>query len=290
MSAPIVVGVDDSAHGTTTAKAAASLAAALDRRVVLVHAAADPPTFPYGDHWARAVQRRRATQQANRLLDRVVAALPQADVQTRVVLGEAQAALVSVCKDEDAALLVVGSSERGLLAAALTGSAAAALSAASSRPVMVVPPGSATPVLKDGGKPGSIVCGVDGSPESMHALEVARGWAEQLRLELVPVFADPAGPWPDAPASVVVERGDPSYALSQRVVRHNGQLIVMGSRGRGPVAGALLGSASGALASSAAVPVLIVPPAARIDGLLDASSDRAVDDPTRTEQVLHVAA
>jgi nucleotide-binding universal stress UspA family protein len=53
------------------------------------------------------------------------------------------------------------------------------------------------------------------------------------------------------------------------VAEHDGQLIVVGSRGRGAVAGALLGSVSGALAISARVPVLIVPRDARIDPLAD---------------------
>jgi nucleotide-binding universal stress UspA family protein len=287
MRAPIIVGVENAANATAIVEVAARLAGALGRRLVVVHAAPDPPTFPYGDQWQREVQRRHARQQAHRLLDRIVAVLPSAHVQTRVLLGDAQPALVSVSREEQAALVVVGSSGGGLLAAARTGSSAAALADACGCPVMVVPPSAWMPMPQPGG---SIVAGVDGSDESMPALELAHHLAQQLQLELVPVFADQAGAWPDVPAGVVVESGDARYALNQRVAEHNGQLIVMGSRGRGPITSLVLGSASGALAASAAVPVLIVPPDTPIDRLIDTFSGRVSSDIARSRPAQRLTA
>ena len=56
------------------------------------------------------------------------------------MLGDAHEGLISVCREENAALVAVGSSGRGLLAGALTGGSAATLSSACGCPVMVVPP------------------------------------------------------------------------------------------------------------------------------------------------------
>jgi nucleotide-binding universal stress UspA family protein len=84
---------------------------------------------------------------------------------------------------------------------------------------------------------------------------------------------------------VLAEFGSARGAVNRVVARRDGRLIVVGSRGRGPIAGALLGSVSGALAHSATVPVVIVPPGARGDGLIQtmagagqAGSNNAAED------------
>jgi nucleotide-binding universal stress UspA family protein len=265
MPAPVVVGVDDSRHALPVARAATSLASALDRRLVLVHAVPDPPTFPYGDPHTRELQRQGASREAERLLDAIVDALPPGRVQPMVRLGDHMTALAAVAQEEKAALIVVGSS-RGLLAGPRTGGAATRLAAETGLPVMVVPPGASDPVV-DGSARGSVVCGLDGSPESMRALDVARALASPLGLELTPVFADREGPRPQSVGGVVAEFGSARGAIHRAADRHDGRLIVVGSRGRGLLAGALLGSVSGALARSAPVPVVIVAPGASADGL-----------------------
>src|SRR4051812_10883229 len=64
----IVCGVDGSAGSRAATGVAAELAACLDARLVLVHAVADPPAFPYGDAWEREHQRGRAVRAGERLL------------------------------------------------------------------------------------------------------------------------------------------------------------------------------------------------------------------------------
>jgi nucleotide-binding universal stress UspA family protein len=265
ISAPLVAGIDGSAHGWAVAQAAASLASALDRRLVLVHAVSDPPTFPYGDPQTRELQRRHAIERAERLLNRVAEVLPTGSVRPTVRLGDHKAALAAVAQEEEAVLLVIGSS-RGPLAAARTGGVAAKLGAQTRLPVMVVPRG-VSDALAATSPIGSIVCALNDSPESLHALEIARALAAPLGLELVPVFADRERRPKDV-GGVVAEFGSARGAINRVVARRNGRLIVVGSRGRGPLAGALLGSVSGALAHSATVPVVIAPPGTRGDGLI----------------------
>jgi len=141
---------------------------------------------------------------------------------------------------------------------------------------------------------GSIVCGVDGSAGSEAALAVAAELAEGLRARLVlahvadhmPVYSA-VGPIaampPPAPMTVSVNQARARLLAEmaeaagleeaeQRVVwgiaaerladladEEAADMIVVGSRGRGPFKTALLGSVSSGLISLARCPVLVVP-------------------------------
>ncbi len=147
----------------------------------------------------------------------------------------------------------------------------------------------------------SIVCGVDGSPDSQAALQVAAGLADRLQLRLVVAHvAEPAYiPYAaSAPfggtaghAAVLEERtsqeesaerlleevaavaglvgakrragvGVPAERLADIADAEDAELIVVGSRGRGALKSAFLGSVSNALVGVARCPVVIVPPGA----------------------------
>jgi nucleotide-binding universal stress UspA family protein len=156
----------------------------------------------------------------------------------------------------------------------------------------------------------SIVCGVDGSPDSRAALSVAARLAEDLgaRLVLTTVVEYPqpsyasvgafsAGAAATMPLAEVqaeqVRAGERLLdemaeearveAADRRVVsgfaadrladladEEDAQLIVVGSRGRGALKAAFLGSVSTSLIGVARRPVLVVPPGA---------TDRHVDAP-----------
>ena len=145
----------------------------------------------------------------------------------------------------------------------------------------------------------AIVCGVDGSPESQAALGYAMDLAERLGTRLV--LAHVVEPTPATVAAVgrdagrmpstfatmsereaegerlldeVAEAAGSDHA-EQRVVTglpaerladladdEGAQLIVVGSRGRGPLRSALLGSVSTSVIGLARCPVLVVPPGA----------------------------
>jgi nucleotide-binding universal stress UspA family protein len=142
----------------------------------------------------------------------------------------------------------------------------------------------------------SIVCGIDGSRAAQAALEVASALAPRLGLRLVVVHAVPA-PTPTllltAPARVPVdaervdllgresgaalleeaagahdlppdarrlELGGPVTRLATVAAEEEARLLVVGTRGDGPLRAALLGSVSTSLVRSAPCPVVVVPP------------------------------
>jgi nucleotide-binding universal stress UspA family protein len=146
----------------------------------------------------------------------------------------------------------------------------------------------------------SIVCGVDGSPDSEAALAVAARMADRLgaRLVLANVVEYVPSPYSTAGAmtptavagpgvaEVVEEQVRAGERLLEEMARQTGvehaqrrvvagfaaerlaelagvedaELIVVGSRGRGAFKAAFLGSVSTSLINVARCPVLVVPP------------------------------
>lgn len=166
MRHPIVCGIDGSKESRLAARVAAELARALGRGLVLAYATDDPPTFPYGDARLRELQRRSSTHAANRLLEDVAAELPTIGLETRIMFGDPGEALNSLCRDSDAALLVLGSNGRSGLAATLHGSLPARLTGTGECPVLAVLPDAAERFLRAQHSGGSVVRGVDAAGES----------------------------------------------------------------------------------------------------------------------------
>lgn len=110
--------------------------------------------------------------------------------------------------------------------------------------------------------------GHSGAAGALRALSVAEWLAGRLGLEMVPIFVAPArGRSRAARSAAQILTGDP---LRKRAAREDVRMIVVGSRGRGALRRALLGSVSAALAIAAPVPVLVVPPEARLPAALGA--------------------
>jgi nucleotide-binding universal stress UspA family protein len=135
-----------------------------------------------------------------------------------------------------------------------------------------------------------IVCGIDRSENSLRAAEAAAALAAVLEADTVGVLAyDDVKRFPYGdleererkryaahrhaesvlrdvrlPARMerVARRGDPAEVLNGIAAERDAALIALGSRGRGPLRAALLGSVSTAVIRAAERPVLVVPSSA----------------------------
>jgi nucleotide-binding universal stress UspA family protein len=186
MQKTIVCAVDGSPAARAAAEVAAGLAVALNHRLVLALAAADPydVPFPYKDVSLRASARRRVIDQAHQLLDRIAQALPDVASEKRVLMGPPVEQLLSTCRGEGAELLVLGSSRRRLNRSATRGVATRVARLATCPVIIVGGASAATRFLAHETKGGCIACAFDGSPESQRALRAAAGLAARLGLEL----------------------------------------------------------------------------------------------------------
>lgn len=101
----------------------------------------------------------------------------------------------------------------------------------------------------------AILCGLDGSPDSRAALDVAAKLSEWLGSRLVLAHVAEVAHVPYAAAYPIV----PAERLADLADAEDAELIVVGSRGRGAFKAAFLGSVSNSLVGVARCPVLIVP-------------------------------
>ena len=297
MSSSVVCGVDWSEDSSAALNVAVELSRRLRAQLVLAHVVEERPTFPYGSETALNRSRHHAHNEAMLMFERVERRLGAVALQPRVLFGAPADELADLAEEEDAALLVVGSRGRRALKAALFGSVSSALSRASDRPVVVVRLDAHLPVLEASAERSSIVCGVDDSPHARGAATVAAALAAALDAELALVHAYPAarsaatipagGVAPPidhdalqaeqlqrgeallqgvaaevaagrAPVRTRLEAGAPGAVLERCARPAGAALIVVGTHGRGPIASALLGSTSLALAAGGPVPVVMV--------------------------------
>jgi nucleotide-binding universal stress UspA family protein len=279
MNRSIVCGVDGTQASRWAARVAGEFARELDRTLVRVYVAENQPPFPYGDLRLRELQRREAVEAATALLERTAADMPDVAVQTRVAFGDAAAALMAVGSEEDAELLVVGSRGRGPLATVLLGSVSARLAVEAPCPVIVVPSPDAADRWLARPPHSRLVCGVDDSVGSIRALHAAGALAERLDLELSLVHVDADREREDAAddlGALAVLAGEPAETLREQTADPDTSLLVVGSRGRTSWRTALR-SVSRELAADAPVPVVIVPPAARMLTVHDGAPPAGVE-------------
>ncbi|RDI55297.1 universal stress protein [Nocardia mexicana] len=183
-----------------------------------------------------------------------------------------------------ARMLAVGSRGLGAFQRGLLGSVSTAVTRHAHCPVAVVHSSSATDSVS-ADKP--VLVGVDGSENSLPALEIAFEEASRRKVGLVALHAwsdvsaglDPsilgwdaihdtedavlaeslagyAERYPDVPVRRILVRDRPVRSLLQE--SENAQLTVVGSHGRGGFAGMLLGSTSTALLHSVECPMIVV--------------------------------
>ncbi|MDN5918153.1 MAG: universal stress protein [Pseudonocardia sp.] len=279
---PVVVGVDGSDPALDAARWGAGEAARTGASLRLVAAVGRSTLAMGGRPGLGHEQRREAALRS--LRDHLDAAAQEAarmlpaDRIDREIRGGSAAEVL--CEESArAATVVLGTRGRGGFAGLLAGSVAVAVTAASRCPVVVVR-GTVT-------ADGPVVVGVDRSPGSDAALGLAYEHAAARSAPLVAVHAwsddvfdpdvallldwaaieaderavldDQLAGWsqkyPDVPVRRMVVRGQAAAALLHH--SSDAQLLVVGSRGRGGLAGLLLGSVSQAMLQHAWCPVLV---------------------------------
>jgi nucleotide-binding universal stress UspA family protein len=274
---PIVVGYDGSLQSRDALSLGVALARATGDPLLLVcaHAAGDVAG-------ARAV--------LERVFDLRHMAVPR-DAERRAIPGRsAAAALQKLAEAEHPCAVVLGSYHNGPLGRVLAASVAERLLHESPCPVAVAPRGMShhPPAHLR-----TVCAGFDGGPESWSALQHAAQIAASAnaRLRILTVLEPLRSPAPalakhraaeqrqqaelelDRAAESVSQRvrpekrliqGEPAQVLAQEE-EHDVDLLVLGSRGYGPVRRVLLGGVSTALVRSARCPVMVVPRSAELD-------------------------
>ena len=283
----IVVGTDGSPGADAAVEWAVREAADHGRDLTLARAVPVPIIAagigPVGSAGLEVTEQLRAAALAEMHAKARSVGVP--DAQVHVEVGSPVGMLLEASRD--AALIVVGSRGLGGFMGLLLGSTAAQIGPHAGCPVVVVRGQGVVP-------PESVVVGVDGSEASLAAVAFAFAEASRHRVPLTVVHAwelptydllvvpDDYYPWsidalgdderrlasevlagfrtvyPDVEVRTIVARGRAADVLVNAV--GDSAILVVGTHGRGPVMGAVLGSVSHAVLHRAAGPVAIVPP------------------------------
>jgi nucleotide-binding universal stress UspA family protein len=283
-SAPVVVGVDGSDSSLAAVRVAVREAAVRGRSLRVVHAFVWPlvaaSTTGLRPEPLDTSMRQSGEELVRDAVAEAAKADPEVPVSGHLVTGGAGAILVG--ESRDAALVVTGDRGLGGFAGLLLGSIAIQVAAHGECPVLVV--------RGEGTQGGPVVVGVDGSPTSDAAIALAFEEAAARQASLVgahfwtgPVSSGPGDMlplvydyddveadevrllaeslagwrerYPGVPVVRHVVRGQPAQGLLDESAK--AQLVVVGARGRGGLAGLLLGSVSQALIHHARCPVAI---------------------------------
>ncbi len=286
----VVVGIDGSGSALQAVRWGAAEAARRHVPLRLVHAfdhAVDGvvgrPGLGTEFHDLLVAQAHRTLTEAAEVARDTVSGV---EVDEQMVVGYPIPVLVD--ESSRAALVAVGDRGRTRLAELVAGSVPSALAAHGQCPVVVVR--GAQPDPADPARP--VVVGIDGTPASEAAIAFAFSTASALHAPLVAVHAwsvpvigtVPVPPgvtttaeaaaeeilaerlagwgekYPDVSVRRAVVNEQPARLLVQEA--EQAQLVVVGSRGHGHIAGLVLGSVSHALVHRSPCPVVVVGPEA----------------------------
>ena len=279
----VVIGYD----GRSASEDALALGADLCRLLgaqPLVLTVAPWPRFMHGDDLKVALE-----LDTSEALARACAQLSDLDPIAKAVAHRSAAEeLGLVAKAEDALAIVVGASHRGAVGQILLGSVGASLLHGAPCAVAVAPVGYKEEAARP---PKNIAVALDDSPESSAALTAGISLAERAggTIALLSVaetdFYAQRAVWPGLPLTEMTElerehaerildtavgkvpaavpttsfrlEGSPRQVLPERSADHD--LMVVGSRGYGPLGQTFLGSVSAALIDTSRCPVLVLP-------------------------------
>jgi nucleotide-binding universal stress UspA family protein len=283
---PVIAGVDGSFSAIRAARWAAAVAEKFEAPLQIVHAKPE-----IGHNLSDAIAGLRASEMAAQY-ESAEAILASAEhavrgdfkdlrITTAQVASPADEALVDLSRN--ARMIVLGSDKVSLGTAILVGSTTTAVAAHSICPVVAWRGDTTSPTTQP------VVLGIDHDDDSRVAITAAFEFAHRLGLGVIAVhtwskrrpagdvtlpfmidwdqfenderqhLSDSLAPWintyPGVEVTQVVDPDKPSRALLRRA--KDAQLIVVGSRGRGLLAGALLGSTGLNLLHHSLIPVMI---------------------------------
>ena len=278
----IVLGFDSSEQAADALTLAKAFCDAVDGEVIVVSVEDLEPYFSETPIWQEQADAQRTRDFAN-----AAEVLGEDGFVRRTAIGSVPRALNLVAEDETADVIVVGSTHRGTIGRVMPGSVGDRLLAGAPCAVAIAPVG-----YREHAHPPISRIGVayDGEPEAVAALQTASELARVIdaRLRVVAVVPTldlelpgrigPTKPgYRDAlrthfkvllaravdavPGDVEVEsallEGTPARELANAGVELD--LLVMGSRGYGPVRRALLGGVARDVVTLAPCPVMVLP-------------------------------
>jgi nucleotide-binding universal stress UspA family protein len=290
----LIIAYDGSEHGEDALALGAVLADCLAAKPVVATVLPHLSYLHESEELAEAVER-----DSEPIFRAARARLGEREVETRPLVDASPArALHELAEEAGPIAVALGSPHRGRLGRVLLGSVGSALLSGAPCAIAVAPRGYAErekrSVLRVG-------VGFDGSEESWPALEAASALAGRLRASLTlvgvvePVRYGYVTPYPvldpnapdnrqarEAEMSRVLDRaldrtpedlsaerrrmrGDPATLIAQAAEELD--LLLLGSRGYGPIRRTLLGGVSAKVMEIAPCPVLVLPRAAGADPL-----------------------